>query len=113
MNLRIEYSAFLDGQVGIMEKINQMDTNVMLKADLLATETITEFRTIVDSFHDQISSDIKNWKHKNTDLQSKYESTAMWMKMFSEINERLRDEFFANQSITIKHLISLHDCMHI
>lgn len=69
----------------------------MRKAELLTADSLAEFARTVQAFQDSVKTDFKNWRHKNENLQLKYENTTMWIKQFSQMNEVLKDEFFTAQ----------------
>ena len=70
----------------LLESVDKIDWGMMRKAETLTTDTLVEFRSIVRAFEESIKGDFKAWRHKNQDLQGKYESVTLWVKMMSQIN---------------------------
>lgn len=86
VQLRAEQSAFLGENLRLLEKLDKIDWGVMRKAEAMTTSTLAEFRKVVNAFEDSIKGDFRTWRHKNQDLQSKYESITLWVKMMSQVN---------------------------
>jgi hypothetical protein len=53
-----------------------------------------ECAKFIDSYFESIVSDVKVWRKKNTDLQNKYEISALWINTLIEMNQRMRDHIF-------------------
>ena len=69
----------------------------MRQAETLASNTLSAFKATINSFQDSVLNDFKHWRRKNMALQSKYENVTLWVRMFTEMNETLKNEFLNAQ----------------
>ena len=69
----------------------------MRRAETLTTDTLSEFKSIVKAFEQSIKDDFQRWRHKNANLQGKYENVTLWVKMITQINKQLQQEFFNSE----------------
>jgi len=60
-----------------------------------------------------VKGDFKNWRHKNENLQQKYENVTMWVKQFTQMNEVLKDEFFNSQCEVRKNLSMVSEYINL
>lgn len=60
-----------------------------------------------------MKGDFKNWRHKNENLQQKYENVTMWVKQFTQMNEVLKDEFFNSQCEVRKNLSMVSEYINL
>ena len=69
----------------------------MRQAETLASNTLSAFKATINSFQDSVLNDFKHWRRKNMALLSKYENVTLWVRMFTEMNETLKNEFLNAQ----------------
>ena len=77
-----------------MEKFDAIDWN---KVDL-AEKVSIEFNEIISAFQNNFQQSFKRWRQSNTNLQAKYENISVWIRAFSEMNSKLKDEFLTSQA---------------
>jgi hypothetical protein len=92
--LRAEQGAFLGENLRILHRLDKIDWGMMRKAEAMTADTLSEFRTMIDAFQKSLAHDFKHWKRKNLALQGKYENMTLWVRMFAQMNEKLKAEFF-------------------
>ena len=97
IELRSEQAAFLAENIKLLEKVDKVDWTVMRKAEQLTTDTLSEFKAIVKAFEQSIKDDFQRWRHKNANLEGKYENVTLWVKMITQINKQLQQEFFNSE----------------
>jgi iron-sulfur cluster repair protein YtfE (RIC family) len=92
LDVKAEHISFTNENLKMLQKIEKIDWNVLNKGEMLVAKTISEFNFAIESLKDDIKVDLKNWKQNNTELEAKYEGIVLWTKMFSAINDRIKDD---------------------
>ena len=92
-----------------MERLDKVDWSSIETCEQLSNDFKVQVAAFTENYHTTLGS----WKRKNIDLEAKYESTVLWVKMFNETSQRLKEEFSKVQTVNRKNIESICDYLDL